>query len=119
MPAVQVSTSDMALDIEVPNLFETSNIIIGIEVDFLQQLLAKDNNNRLAELVTQKEQSYLYEEFISPKIQSVADDIFQIKPTHHLANFYYKIKAEELIFCFLKTYCNVMSCQNIQYIQTI
>lgn len=102
MPAVQVSTSDMALDIEVPNLFETSNIIIGIEVDFLQQLLAKDNNNRLAELVTQKEQSYLYEEFISPKIQSVADDIFQIKPTHHLANFYYKIKAEELIFLFFE-----------------
>lgn len=44
----------------------------------------------------------MYEEFISPKIQSVADDIFQIKPTHHLANFYYKIKAEELIFLFFE-----------------
>jgi AraC-like DNA-binding protein len=102
MPSVQVSTSDIALDIEVPDLFETNNIIIGIEADFLQQLLEKDKNNRLTELVTQKEQSYLYEEFVSPKIQSVAADIFQITPTHHLANFYYKIKAEELIFLFFE-----------------
>lgn len=102
MPAVQISSSDMTLDIEVPNLFETSNIIISIEAEFLQQLLEKDNNKRLSELVTQKEQPYLYEEFVSQKIQTVAADIFQISPTHHLANFYYKMKAEELIFLFFE-----------------
>lgn len=102
MPAVQVSTSDVALDIEVPNLFETSNIIISIEIEFLQQLLKKDNNTRLTELVTQREQSYLYEEFVSPKIQVVANDVFQISPTHQLANFYYQIKAKELIFLFFE-----------------
>ncbi|WP_048510578.1 helix-turn-helix domain-containing protein [Chryseobacterium sp. FH2] len=102
MPSVQVSTSDMTLDIEVPGLFETSNIIVGIEAGYLQQLLEKDGNNRLTELVTKKEQSFLYEEIVSPKIQLVASEIFQIPATHHLANFYYKIKAEELIFLFLE-----------------
>ncbi|WP_045497598.1 helix-turn-helix domain-containing protein [Chryseobacterium sp. StRB126] len=102
MPSVQVSTADVALDIEVPNLFETSNIIIRIEANFLRQLLEKDNNARLTELVIQKEQSYLYEEFISPKIQSVAADIFEIAASHPLANFYYKIKAEELIYLFFE-----------------
>lgn len=97
LPSVQISTSDMELDIEVSNAVKTSNIIIGVEVDFLQLLLEKDENRRIKELISQKEQSYLYEEFVSPPIQVIAKEIFQISTNHQLANFYYKIKAEEMI----------------------
>lgn len=101
LPSVQVSTPDVTLDIEVPAHFKTSNIIIGVETDFLKQLLQKDSNARLTELVTGKEQSWLYEEVISPKIQSVATEIFQISAYDGLLNFYYKIKSEELIYLFM------------------
>ncbi len=103
MPSVQVSTSNVALDIEVEAKSETNNIIISIQIDFLRQLLEKDSNIPLVELLAGKQHSYLYEEIISPKIQSVASEIFQIPITHQLANFYYKIKAEELIFLFFES----------------
>ncbi len=103
LPSVQISSSDVVFDIKVPANTEISNIIIGIQVDYLQGLIQKDNNARITEFVTKKEQSFLFEEIISSKIQSVAHDIFLIDTAHNLQNFYYKIKAEELVCLFLET----------------
>lgn len=100
-PSVQVSTSDIALKIQVPAFFETSNIVVGIKTDFLRQLLKKDNPSFI-ELVTKNQQSYFYEEIISAKIQSVALELFQQSATHRLVNFFYQLKAEELIYLFLE-----------------
>lgn len=102
-PSVQISTSDVVMDIKIPSCLCISNIIIEVEMDFLQQLLKKDGNTRLTELFTKKNQSYLYEEIISPKIQSVATEMFEIVDTDCLTNFYYIIKAEELIYLFLES----------------
>jgi AraC-like DNA-binding protein len=103
LPSVQISTSDVVLDIKIPPHFEVSNIIIAVELDYLREILQKDNNDRLTRLITEKKQSYLYEEILSSQIQTVAQEIFQIDAANQLANFLYKVKSEELIYLFLQS----------------
>lgn len=101
LPSVQVSTSDMALDIKVQANTLICNIIIGIEIDYLKKMLPQNNSNKLIEQLLDRRQAYLYEEIISPSIQLVANDIFKFESTNDLAHFFYKLKAEELIYLFL------------------
>lgn len=100
-PSVQVSTSDMALDIHVPAFYPVTNLIIGVEIDYLKKILEANAKHEFMELLLGSGQAYLYEELISPNIQAVATAIFQLDAKYSLAHFFYKLKAEELIYLFL------------------
>jgi len=52
-------------------------------------------------LLLGKENAYLYEEIISPSIQEVATAIFKSDVGDVLSQFFYKLKAEELMYLFL------------------
>lgn len=99
--SVQISSSDVSLDIAVAAHVPTSNILIQVDRSFLVQLLQTDSQERLAALVTRPQQSYLYEELVSPRIQRIATEIFELDSRDPLLNFYYTIKAEELIYVLL------------------
>ena len=93
LPSVQVSTTNIVLDIDVPAHFQTSNIIIGVDIKFLEQLLQHDHKPDIIEWITGTKQAYLYEEIMSPKIQAAAAEIFQADPADSLVNYFYRLKG--------------------------
>ncbi|MFZ4860775.1 helix-turn-helix transcriptional regulator [Sphingobacterium sp. Mn56C] len=104
-PAVQVSTSDMAMDIQVaPHRF-ISNIILGIDINWLKPILTVDSAYNRLEKLMNNQQPYLYEELISPAINKVANEVFNADNREEaLSALFYKIKAEELIYLFLSEF---------------
>lgn len=101
LPSVQVSTSDIALEIHVPARIKTSNLIIGIETGILKRLLRGNDDHAVIRQIVDTRQPYLYEEIVSPRIQAVAGEIFRADASGGLAHFFYRMKAEELIYHFL------------------
>jgi len=73
-------------------------IIIGIDVDYLKELLNPHNENVLLQAITSTSQPYLFEEIISPRIQDVAQEIVSTTLPVELRLFFFKIKAEEMIY---------------------
>lgn len=100
-PSVQVSTFDVGIDINLPANLLINNLIIGIDISLLKEMLTEKGTNKLIVQMINGQQPYLYEEIISTKIQTIARDIFQEDPRGVLANYLYRIRAEELVYCFL------------------
>jgi len=59
-------------------------------------------DNEIFRNIITSEQSILFEELLSPKIQQVAIEIIQTDVPDSLTDFFFKIKAEELICLTLK-----------------
>lgn len=102
LPSVQVSSFHMGMNIFIPAEVTISSIIIGIDIDFLRHLLQKTKDTVLIRQILDVQQPYLYEEIISPAIQATANEIFQADPLNPLADFFLKLKSEELIYLFLQ-----------------
>jgi AraC-like DNA-binding protein len=78
-----------------------NTILITVHVNLLKDLLNKKEGNTLLQHIISGNQPYLYEEIISPEIQQVAAKIFEANLPEQLSDFYFKLRAEELIFLFL------------------
>lgn len=100
LPSVLLSSGDLDLDIFVPAGTKMNTIIITVHVNFLKDLLNQKEENALLQHIISCNQPYLYEEIISPEIQNVATKIFDANVPEELGNFYFKLKAEELIYLF-------------------
>lgn len=100
-PSVQASSANVALDITVPAHFETSNVLIGVEMAYLRQLLTSNNTAGAIAPLNIQQQSFLYEGPSAPRIQTVAAELFLTTPINALADLFYANKAEELIYLFL------------------
>ncbi|QXV63947.1 helix-turn-helix transcriptional regulator [Mucilaginibacter sp. 21P] len=97
LPSLQVSTAGFNYEFFPANK-KINSIVITVHKDYLKELLDLKTDNGLLETITSSDQSFLFEELISPQIQDVADEIVTADPAKELQNLYYKIKAEELIY---------------------
>jgi len=102
-PYVQLSSSNIELDISLPAHIQINNIIIGIKVDYLKELLSHGAGHEVLETILANNQPFLYEELISLNIVNLAKEIFEFTNFEILPSLYYKIKAEELIYQFFVT----------------
>ena len=100
LPSVQVSSSDIELEIFTPANTKINTILITVHADLLKDLLNKKEGNTLLQNIVSGNQSYLYDEIISPGIQDVATRIAGANVPEQLEGFYYKLKAQELIYLF-------------------
>ncbi|SEH29682.1 helix-turn-helix transcriptional regulator [Chryseobacterium culicis] len=100
--SVQISSSDLALEIDVFPHVHSSNIIIGVTVDYLSSWM--ENEVQREFFSNLKHQSYFYEEFISTKIRDIAQDVFLKDKKAPFNLLFFKIKAEELLYEFLKSF---------------
>lgn len=98
LPHVQVTSAGVAADFFVPANTRMNAIIIGVNVDYLQELLHPYKDHALLQAITSSSQPYLFEEIISPRIQDVAQEIVNINLPRELRLLFFKIKAEELIY---------------------
>ncbi|WP_343672510.1 AraC family transcriptional regulator [Chitinophaga sp.] len=92
LPAVQLPSPNLPMEVIFPANTLISTIMISIEGNLLKELM---HDHSLLQ-----QHSYLYEEIISPEIQNVAAEIITPHAPQALLNFYLRLKAEELIYLF-------------------
>lgn len=100
LPSVQVGSWGMNIEVNIPAKIKVSSILIHTHVDELKTLFNKEDNNFLIQKITSGNQPLLYEEIISPEIQNTAAKILSESGMNELQDFFYKLKAQELIFLF-------------------
>jgi len=102
LPSIQVFKGKLNIETFYPNKTKFKSIFIGIDSDMLVNLLGSNGDNPIFKKITGSEQPILFEESVSPKIQEVALEIIESDVPDTLADFFFKIKAEELICLTLK-----------------
>jgi AraC-like DNA-binding protein len=98
LPYVQIASAGIDTDFFIPANTKMNSIIIGIHVAYLKELLHASSDNTLLQAITSTDQPYLFEEIISPQIQAVALQIVNVAVPKALREFYFRIKAEEMIY---------------------
>lgn len=98
LPYVQVASAGISADFFIPANTRMNAIIIGVDVAYLKELVNTNQDNALLQAITSTSQPYLFEEIISPRIQDVAQEIVNINLATDLRLFFFKIKAEEMIY---------------------
>lgn len=102
LPSIQIFKGKLNIETFYPASTKFNSIFIGIDSDKLSQNLGLNVDNEMLRNIIESEQSILFEELISPKIQQIALEIFQADVPDSLIDFFFKIKAEELICITLK-----------------
>ncbi len=100
LPSVQVSSADMHFEMFTPSGTKIDVIIIHVHIDLLKDLLNGKEQNKFFNDFIFGNKPFLYEEIISPEIQDISKKIIQLNTPEELTDFFYKIKAEELIYLF-------------------
>lgn len=99
LPSVQVSSSGIEYEDFFPSKSQVNTFLIMIHIDLLKELLnPKENKNNFLQGILSGSQPFLYEEIISPEMQDIADEILTKKIPADLQDFFYRIKAEQLIY---------------------
>ena len=102
LPSMQIFKGKLNIDTFYPGRTKFNSIFIGIDADKLAKMLGLNIDNEIFRNIIASEQSILFEELLSPKIQQVAMEIIQADIPDSLTDFFFKIKAEELICLALK-----------------
>lgn len=102
LPSIQIFKGKLNIETFYPGRTKFNSIFIGIDSDKLAKILGLHIDNEIFKNIIESEQSILFEELISPKIQQVALEIIQAEIRDSLSDFFFKIKAEELIYLTLK-----------------
>ena len=97
LPSMQILKGKLNIETFYPGKTKFNSIIIGIDSDNLAKTLGLNSDNEFFRTIITSEQSILFEELLSPKIQQVAMEILQADFPDSLSDFFFKIKAEELI----------------------
>lgn len=97
LPSMQILKGKLNIETFYPGRTKFNSIIIGIDSDNLAKTLGLNSDNEFFRTIITSEQSILFEELLSPKIQQVAMEILQADIPDSLSDFFFKIKAEELI----------------------
>lgn len=101
-PSIQIFKGKLNIETFYPGRTKFNSIFIGIDSDKLAKTLGLNIDNEIFRNIITSEQSILFEELLSPKIQQVAIEIIQTDVPDSLTDFFFKIKAEELICLTLK-----------------
>ena len=102
LPSIQIFKGKLNIETFYPGRTKFNSIFIAIDSDELAKTLGLHIDNEIFKNIIDSEQSILFEELISPKIQQVALEIIQAEIRDSLSDFFFKIKAEELIYLTLK-----------------
>ncbi|SFM88072.1 AraC-type DNA-binding protein [Chitinophaga sp. YR627] len=100
LPSVQIATTDFNYEL-LPANRKVNSIVVTVHVDYLRALLQPKTENTFLQVILAGTQPFLFEEILSPGIQDIAAAIVMADPPKELQEYYYKIKAEELIYLLL------------------
>lgn len=98
IPSVQIGRGNLNLEMFYPSHTNFKSVLIAIPVAELRNLLGMKVENSILKTILESEQAVLFDEIITPKIQKVAMEITVNDAPEPLNAFYYRLKAEELIY---------------------
>lgn len=123
LPSVQVFPEHIDAEILFPDITVFKSIAIAVKVAYLKELLKGDFGNGILAAITRPDQTYLFETLFPPSIDKITREILETNVPDDLRNFYFKVKAEELIYLLfaelLKREKTDVAALNITDIQTI
>jgi len=102
LPSIQIFKGKLSTETLYPGRTKFRSIFIGIDSLQLKQFLGLNEENEVFNTLINNEQPILFEEIVLPKIQEVALEIIESDIPDYLSDFFFKIKAEELICLTLK-----------------
>ncbi|SEW28405.1 AraC-type DNA-binding protein [Chitinophaga sp. YR573] len=98
LSSVQVFPEHVDAAILFPGITVFKSIVIAVKVAYLKELLKGDWGNEILAAITKPDQPYLFEVLIPPSIDKITKEILEANVPVALRNFYFKVKAEELIY---------------------
>ena len=123
LPSVQVFPEHVDAGILFPDITVFKSIVIAVKVSYLKELLKNDLGNEILAAITRPDQTFLFEMLFPPSIDKITREILEANVSIDLRNFYFKVKAEELIYLLfaelLKREQTGVASLNIADIQTI
>ena len=99
-PSVQITSDNIDYETLFPANSSINTIIIVIRLNDLKDLLFQKEEHKVLHTILSEYRPYFYEEILSPKMQDVAAEIIESNIPEALNNFFYKLKAQELIYLF-------------------
>ncbi len=102
LPFVQVGKGELKFEQFYPSHTRYRSILMTIDSKNLKPLIGSQVENSILSTILESEQSLLFEEMLSPQIQKVALEMAENEIPNELSQFYYRLKAEEMI-CLLFT----------------
>lgn len=102
LPFVQIGRGKFKYENYYPSHTLNHSILMAIETENLKALIGPQIENTILSSIVKSEQPLLFEELISPQIQRVALELIENEIPEELSQFYYRLKAEEMI-CLLFT----------------
>lgn len=100
LPAVQITSAGVNYEDFFPIHSHVNTVLISIHTDFLSSLLKPKEGDDFLKTILSSNQAFLYEAFISPEMQEVVIQVLKAKIAPNLSDFYFRIKAEELVYLF-------------------
>lgn len=96
-PSVLITTRGMNAEVLVPKFTNQRSIIIMIDALYLRKLIGADVESPLLQNILENKQPLLFEHLMYVSLQKVVDDIINANVPEAFNDFYYKVKAEELV----------------------
>lgn len=109
-PHIRISPLHMESEVVFPKAITITQITILIELDFLKRFIGKDQE--AFSYLFNDEKTLLIEEFMSPEMADLVNEIAGIAELNLLSEAYYKLKALELLYLLFK---NLSKRQHIKY----
>ncbi|GGI27973.1 helix-turn-helix transcriptional regulator [Pedobacter mendelii] len=96
-PFAQIESAGIDYQELFPSKTRFNTIIIMIDVEQLKALINPRGDRRIMHDILCNDKPFIYEELISPDMHGVANQILSKVMPGHLQDFFYRVKAEELI----------------------
>lgn len=99
-PHVRVIPSQVASEVRFPKQAHIKQITILIETSYLKRLLGKEHDR--FDYLFNVDSTFWIEDFMSPEIAALVDELVNTTHTLTLMDFYYRLKSAELLYCLFK-----------------
>lgn len=97
LPSVQITTQGLNAEQFVPKNTFQNTVTLSIDAGYLRELLGNQLNHPLVNTILENSKPLLFEEFVFAPLLEVVEDIVTAKIPVILSDFYYRLKAQELI----------------------
>ena len=96
-PSVQITTQGINVELFIPKNTIQNSISLSIDATYLRELIGTRIDHPLVNTILENKHPLLFEELVCIPLLEVVDDIVTSKVPILLQDFYYKLKAQELI----------------------
>lgn len=101
LPSAQVSSADMSMELVLPAGQTFNSILISVRASLLHERLPHPAGQAALRALLTGPGPYCYEQLLSPEIRQAARRLVQAQVPAPLAHYFYRLRAEELIFLLL------------------